>query len=291
MSSTDFDMTADPLESEPAAERVNYATGLMLDATDFRDEQTYHRGRLAMLAKYMFGHGTLAGLAVIAPDAEDGELELRIEPGVALDRRGRLIEIKTPQCIRLARWFDDRDDSELLAAMHSGVGVPVANAVIADIFLSAHSCSRGKTPAFATGPYDALDAVVPSRLAETNSLDLVLRKESPAGKIPKPQNQWPGAEKSEEKRLQAVLGSWDSGSIFAEQDGLSALAEHVGGHDSSAVFLARIFIPVSPPAASKRRPRLKLTQRVTVDNSPRPFIYLPGKWFGREPEAVKLVQP
>ena len=30
----------DPLIARPAPERVNYATGVLLDAQDFRDEQT-----------------------------------------------------------------------------------------------------------------------------------------------------------------------------------------------------------------------------------------------------------
>jgi hypothetical protein len=38
---------ADPLYAGPQPERAAYATGMLLDAQDFIDEQTYHRGRLA----------------------------------------------------------------------------------------------------------------------------------------------------------------------------------------------------------------------------------------------------
>ena len=99
-------MTApDPLLDGPSAERVNYATGVLLSADDFRDEQTYHRSRLASALRYLVGHGTLAGLAVRAPEAEDNDLHLRVEPGIALDRHGRMIEVVEPWCIRLAHWL------------------------------------------------------------------------------------------------------------------------------------------------------------------------------------------
>jgi hypothetical protein len=100
----------DPLEARPAPERVNYATGMMLQADDFAAEQTYHRSRLAQLSRYLLGHGTLAGLRVVRPGPNDNLLELRVEPGLAIDRHGRLIEIPAAQCIRLARWFEAQDD-------------------------------------------------------------------------------------------------------------------------------------------------------------------------------------
>ena len=56
--------SADPLEQDAAPERVNYATGVLLDAQDFLDEQTYHRARLARALKYVVGMGTIAGLGV-----------------------------------------------------------------------------------------------------------------------------------------------------------------------------------------------------------------------------------
>ena len=162
----------DPLEARPAPERVNYATGVLLQADDFEAEQTYHRGRLAQLARHLLGFGTLAGLRVIRPAAGDNLLELRVEPGLALDRHGRLIEVGEAQCIRLAAWFTAQDGRFLRAATHDAPRVPMPQAVVADVFLSAKPCGRGKTPSFASGPFDALDALVPARLAETPQGDL-----------------------------------------------------------------------------------------------------------------------
>ena len=63
---------ADPLYARPAAERPSYATGMLLDAQDFADEQTYHRGRLARALASLTGGGTLAGLRVSHSPATGG---------------------------------------------------------------------------------------------------------------------------------------------------------------------------------------------------------------------------
>jgi hypothetical protein len=217
---------ADPIETAPPPERVNYATGVLLDAADFRDEQTYHRGRLARALRYLVGFGTIAGLRVVPPAATDAELELRVEPGLAIDRYGRLIEIQGPQCISLARWFAAQSTPLLRSAVQRSPRVTVAAAVVLDVFLSAHDCARAKTPALAAGPFDALDAVVPARLADSHRLELVPRAEGPPGPIPVPQNFWtdplsePNPAERQRRMLEAVLGSWDEGGA----DGLEPLA-------------------------------------------------------------------
>ncbi len=288
---TDFYAAADPLVQPARAERVNYATGVLLQADDFRDEQTYHRRRLALALRHLAGFGTLAGLAVRAPKAEDNDLELRVEPGVALDRYGRLIEVAEPWCLHLARWFVAQETAQLVAALHPAPSTPFDLAVVADIFLSARDCGRGMTPSFAQGPFDALDALVPARLAEEPTFELVLRAED--GAIPAPKNSWPAPSASREAKLAAVLGSWDIGLSGDLDEGLDPLGEHVSGHDLSAVLLARVAIPVSRPAdaPSSAPPTLDLTRRPRVDNGLRPFIYLPGKWLGRAPAEARIVEP
>ena len=286
---------SDPLERQPPPERVNYATGVLLQAEDFQDEQTYHRGRLAAALRHLVGFGTIAGLAVRAPVAEDNELELRVEPGVALDRYGRLVELGAPYCIRLARWFAAQATSALRPAIHRSPRTPFDVAVVADVFLAAKPCGRGKTPSFASGPFDALDALVPARMAEQPDLELVLRQEGAPADIPSPKNFWPAPNASAENKLKAVLGSWDLGLSGGADEGLEPLAEQVEdvGSDLSAVLLARIAIPVTlaADAPSGTRPVLDLAQRPRVDNGIRPFIFLPGKWLGRSPADVPVTEP
>lgn len=293
MSEADPFAPADPLEQPLVPERVNYATGVLLQAEDFRDEQTYHRGRLAMALRHLAGFGTIAGLRVRAPEEGDNELELHVEPGLALDRHGRLVELTEPYCTRLARWFAAQETPALRAAIQRKPRTPLDVAVVADVFLSARDCGRGKTPSFASGPFDALDALVPARLAEAPELVLVPRAEGPPNAIPTPANHWPAANASATDKLSAVLGSWDIGLSGGLDEALEPLAEHVDGTDLSAVLLARVAIPVTlaADAPGGTRPVLDLTKRTRVDNGLRPFIYLPGKWLGRAPAAVPLVEP
>lgn len=289
----DLMVPTDPLLAGGPPERVNYATGVLLQAEDFRDEQTYHRARLATALSYLLGHGTLAGLAVRAPEAEDNELHLRVEAGLAIDRHGRMIEVAEPWCTRLARWFAAQDTGALRAAIQRSPRTPVPVAVVADLFLSLADCGRGKTPSFAQGPFDALDALVPARLAESPAFELVLRAEGPPAPIPTPANHWPEADASADARLAAVIGSYRPGQGEGVEGSLAPFAEHVGGHDAGAVLLARIAIPVTlaADAPSGTRPVLDLATRVQVDNRVRPFIFLPGKWLGAEPLVVPLSEP
>jgi hypothetical protein len=292
MSSIDAPFVTDPLEQGGRPERLHYATGVLLQADDFRAEQTYHRSRLATALRHLLGFGTIAGLAVRAPEAGDNELELRVEPGLALDRYGRLLELTTPYCLRLSRWFAAEETPALRAAVHRDAPQLPPVAVVADLFMSAAACGVGKTPSFASGPFDALDAVVPSRLSEQPQLKLVMRAESGAGGIPTPANFWPAADADREALLTAILGSFDTG-IAGEDEVIEPLAEHVGGEDLSAVLLARIAIPVqlAADAPAGTRPLPDLAQRVRVDNGVRPFIAVPGKWLGRAPAAARIVDP
>src|SRR5262245_20848451 len=157
-------------------DRVFYATGILLAADDFDAEQTYHRGRLARALAYLHGSGTVAGLRVVVvprleqgadPDFPNGREEERgVQPGLAPDRLGRLIEIPREVCLRLDRWYQAEPVDRLRTALH---GAP-ANGVIVDLFVRYMSCERGKTPALAAGPFDALDAVQPSRLRDAYEL-------------------------------------------------------------------------------------------------------------------------
>jgi hypothetical protein len=273
-------------------ERVNYATGVMLDATDFQDEQTYHRARLAAVLRHLAGYGTLAGLRVTPPTAADADQQLRVEPGLAIDRLGRLMQIDTAQCLSLTRWLAAASTADLRAATQRSPRVSVAAAIVADVFLSAGVCARGKTPAFASGPFDALDAVIPARLAENPSLELVMRQEQAPAPIPVPANLWPAPTATRDVLLQNVLASWDGQAAVASGK-LDPLPEHVAGHDTSAIFLARVAIPVTldanaPPTT---RPVRDMATRVSADNSARPFIVMPGKWSGRALTLTSLVQP
>ena len=293
---------ADPLYARPYPERPSYATGMLLDADDFAAEQTYHRGRLARALAQLAGGGTMAGLRVVyqsrveaGPGARPEEI--RVEPGVAVDRLGRLIELPRPACLRLQRWFEMQaaDGDVLRTAAYGGLGrfispraaaeggAPPARAVVADVYLRFIACEQGFTPSFATGPYDALDAVATSRLRDAYELLMVPRPglDDAFSGLP---NLGPdlAAIADQEARLaalhDAVLDGYPSTGRAGSRDELEPLAEHPNGVDRSAVFLARVLIPVGaadPPA--------RIDEAVRVDNWRRRFIpglALLARWSG-----------
>jgi hypothetical protein len=183
-------MTATPLpdpllasDAARVADRLHYAFGELLGVDDFRDEQTYHRGRLARALFHLHGSGTVAGLRVVAegrpatgPDPDFNEIELRVQPGLAIDRAGRLIELPRPWCLRLRRWYRylaDNSAEVLRGAFRESAAGSLVGSVEVEVRLSFHACDRGYTPAFATGPFDALDASQPSRVRDAHRLRLV----------------------------------------------------------------------------------------------------------------------
>lgn len=273
---------ADALARAGVLDRVLYATGVLLSADDFDAEQTYHRGRVARALAYLHGSGTAAGLRVVvapalAPGADPAfpqgrEEELRIEPGLAVDRLGRLVELPRAACLRLDRWYQGQDVDRLTTALH-------AAGVIVDVFVRYVTCERGKTPAFATGPFDALDAVQPSRLRDAYELTLVPRAEATPplpdpGEIGAPP--LPPATDVGGRRAAlhaAILSGWREGTEQWTEQGPVPLREHVAGQDTTALFLARLVLPATAAATVDTRPVRTAGATVTVDNDSRRFVY------------------
>jgi len=327
----------DSLVAEFNSERVNYATGVMLNADDFIAEQNYHRGRLARALGYLHGYGTVAGLRVLhepssdisvvelsvvnsgAPEAKnfkgmlgeplgsiplggkvsiakrdshdttDVELEERItvQPGLAIDRHGRLIEVSKPFCLRLNRWFLSQETEKLENARHEGT----TNAVVADLFVRFVTCEHGKTPAFASGPFNSLDAITAARLRDYFEFFMVLRPKTLP--LPMPVSPWESIADvpSEDRKAalnEAVLSSWRGGTEFNDENGLLPLVEHTGVSDTSSLLLARIQIPAirgegTGTGADTPRP-VRTEDPVTIDNNLRHFVYGAGalaQWMDR----------
>ena len=304
------DRRLDPLNTPTLPDRVFYAPGVLLDAEDFQAEQLYHRSRLARVLAYLHGSGTVAGLWVYRePPLEAGveerfpegrEERLIVEPGLAIDRLGRLIEIPRAACLRLNRWFESQTNDDLVQGFHSEVG-----GVIVDVFIRFITCDRGKTPAFAAGPFDALDAVQPSRLRDGYELSLVIR---PEANPPLPQSPWqvqpeaPPGESSTppsqaqqrdqraraiadpEARLQALrqntlFDAWREGTDQWSKEGLRPLPEHISGQDPTDVFLARLMLPATETEGQIQRTEAD----PQIENYSRPFVYPSGAlaiWFG-----------
>ena len=91
---------ADPVYAQPRAERPAYATGMLLDAQDFSDEQTYHRGRLALAVGELLGEAILdimrEGRDRVAPHAAAAVTWLRrtARPPAGLELEERIRRAK-----------------------------------------------------------------------------------------------------------------------------------------------------------------------------------------------------
>jgi hypothetical protein len=279
----------DPL-SQPslAADRPHYATGELLDAEDFQAEQTYHRGRLARALAYLHGSGTVAGLRVTVqpaeagPTGEAGGERVLVSGGLAIDRLGRMVEIPRPACLRLGRWLRSLDGDQRADRVVTEQGGALV--LLADVFVRFVSCERGMTPSFATGPFDALDAVSPSRLRDGYALSLLLRERNPL----LPADPWgallgEGAERATLRSLhQALLATpWRVGTDARDREGLQREQEHMPTQNPEDLFLARLRVPVTNPA----NPTRDLGRAVTVDEESRRFVYPPGllvAWLERK---------
>jgi len=256
---------ADPLVASDRADRLHYSTGELLGADDFRAEQTYHRRQLARALLHLHGSGVIAGLRVTprhrpgsggAPD----EVELEVHPGLALDHAGRLVEVPREACLRLRRWYEfiagsepsstGLDAGDLRVAWRADATLTAGGAVVADVFLVFHECPRGYTPAFASGPFDALDASQPSRVRDGYELKLVLRTEADAD-LPEAADPWAsiaGATLADRLAAaeQAALELWHRQSQPAP--------ENPAGVDPTAVLLARLRLPAAPSPSAATAP-------------------------------------
>ncbi len=271
----------DPLSDrfKEGADRLNYALGVMLDERDFRDEQTYHRGRLARALKYLFGTGTVAGLRV---DFDPTTKEIFVAPGLALDPLGRAVEIPRPKCLVLKDWYEARvaDDLQHL----TDAFVASESGVIVDVFVRFLVGERGKTQAFPSGGLDATDAVTHARLRDEAEVLLVARHDlaltgvSLATITPNAAADFASlfAAPDVGAMQQRILDGWRDGSETWDEPagGASApkpLKEHAPGVDTSAVLLARLTIPADPNDIATYQ-----DQTPDVDNDVRRFVYAPG---------------
>jgi hypothetical protein len=259
-------------------DRLFYAQGVLLDAQDFSDEQLYHRARLARALQYLSGTGTAAGLRV---DFDAAKEEVVVQPGLALDPLGRLIEVPQPRCVRIRDWFDAQRAEDVRDGWLTESGV---STLIADVFVRFAVCERGKTPAFASGPFDALDAVQPSRLRDGVELGLVIRSEAgarrqaisdgnpnpPSVPVPDARSLLLGLPSDPASRLEAIedliLSQWREGTSDWQNGKPPRLVEHLParvltgdpppvdhtqvGRDPTSVLLARLKIEVDTSDAS-----------------------------------------
>lgn len=253
-------------------QRVVYRNGILLDASDFQQEQSYHRSRLALALAHVHGFGTMAGLRVehvpggpAGPDGEPQPAEqLTVHPGVALDRAGRLVEVTTPQCLRLNRWFAFQV-SQPGATLKPFRDAADQRYFVGDLFLRFHECPQGLRPGFPEPAADATDAIVPSRSADGFELQLVARDCDPEAALPPvPASRFATVPADRAALLAAIYAAYEPTSPVSDQEYPPGFA------DKTAVFLARVRIRLlDAPSASLDR---HATGEVVIDDRDRPIV-------------------
>lgn len=301
------------LTSEEGPDRAHYALGTLLDAQDFVDEQTYHRGRLARALAYLFGSGTAAGLrfgfrgARATADGDEAlpaaEHEIFVEPGLAIDPFGRLVELPRRACIRLKRWIDHhrpaaddtREDEVEKAARAARYGLLRAavtdGKVIAWLFVRFLPCERGKTPVLAQGAFDATNAVAPSRVRDGYELRLFLQGAPDTPPFPRSATDPlvpatrpaltdpPGSAERAREVQRLILGGWgDPASLKDRESSLDEATRLAAGREREGwVLLGRADIPVVVSADDVAYGVTDpLAHPPDVHNHLRPFVY--GAW-------------
>jgi hypothetical protein len=84
----------------PGPQRVNYFSGMQLDAEDFTTEQDYLLRKIHRRNRVLHGTGVVCGLRV-ALERTGGNARVVIAPGVAFNARGEEIEICEPALLPL----------------------------------------------------------------------------------------------------------------------------------------------------------------------------------------------
>lgn len=259
------------------AERVAYSNGMLLDQADFQTDQTYHRDRASMLARYLHGTGTVAGLDVALDPNNDRRVV--IAPGLGLDRAGRMLQSPLPLCLSLDRWYADQVEDQpggILADAFRVGGDGTPDHILADIFLGFRECETAKRPAFQAGAFDALGALAPLRLRDAVEATLVLRTEANPGVPDRTVPVLAGATPEERRTdldAQKRSGGWIEDALWDDFD--SAIRrgpEHPNDDLAADIFLARLMLPATQGDGSAP-PDLNPALPVVIDNAARAMVY------------------
>ena len=88
------------VERFAGAKRPTYFTGQLLSASDFQAEQQYSIGRRYLHNRLLHGSGVASGLSVTTAVSGSSTV-IVVEPGLALDRHGREIDLDAPVTLPL----------------------------------------------------------------------------------------------------------------------------------------------------------------------------------------------
>ena len=75
-------------------EKNQFFQGKLMTARDMQTEQEYHAQRLDVLNRFATGSGILYGTEISSVEEDERELKVTVEPGVLIDKYGRMVVIE-----------------------------------------------------------------------------------------------------------------------------------------------------------------------------------------------------
>ena len=97
-----------------------YHFGMLLGVADLDQDQGYHRGKTWLHTAWLHGYGTVWGLRA---ELRTGTNELAVQPGLAVDQRGRELYVADTLCVDLGMWYDASRPDELVVTDDGAGGV------------------------------------------------------------------------------------------------------------------------------------------------------------------------
>jgi hypothetical protein len=232
--------------------RVNYQFGLVLGVDEFEQQSWYHRERDERASRALHGYGTTSGLHVTArrPASAPDDVELRVEPGIAVDQWGRPVVVRTAQCALIGAWLAAQET----AAANAGLPSP----------MEVHGHPSGDITLYVVASYaECEDALVPlpgnpcaadddlmasSRIRD--SWNLELRWEPPAMAA------WDGVRTLAD--LLATIELHDDSPLHTDEDALAAHIRALAGGPAPTIALP------DPPMLPRAEGRAALDRLLTV---------------------------
>src|SRR5262245_39619601 len=92
-----------------SATRTRFYNGMLLTDEHLRAEQYYFREALRRLTRHLFGWGVVCGLTI-----EKKGLCIKVNPGIAIDCCGNLIEVCKCITLNLSKECDERYGSDCI---------------------------------------------------------------------------------------------------------------------------------------------------------------------------------
>ena len=163
-------LTATPLVDP--TKHVNYTYGMVLGVDDFTQEFVYHSERDQWMTRDLDGYGTVSGLSVTLAENAGGEQEVIVSAGTAVNPRGQLICVPTPQCAVIDRWLAVAANHKAAAA--AAAELPPGDPLGIYVVLCYRDCPVDKLPVPGEPCRSEDEMIANSRLKDDFRLELRL---------------------------------------------------------------------------------------------------------------------